>query len=77
MNDLQPLPIKRHRPERTEVIEWKDPAAEMPDSESTVLLCLEDDTGREVEAGFHDGEEWLCARCWRGEGYFWPERMGP
>lgn len=39
---------------RVEVITWKDPAVQMPDSDELVLLILEDDS--EVVGGWWDSE---------------------
>lgn len=55
------VPAKRHRPERTETIEWKDPDDEMPDAEQT-CLCLWLETqvdGDPVDKGFTDGANWF------------------
>lgn len=40
-----------------EIIEWIDPAHQMPDADETVLIIM----GGDVEAsmGFFDGERWL------------------
>lgn len=41
----------------SELIEWFNPAGQMPDADTTVLLIV----GGDVEAcvGYHDGERWI------------------
>lgn len=43
----------------SEIIEWFDPAEQMPDSDTTVLLIISGDP--ETSLGYHDGTTWLEA----------------
>ena len=41
-----------------ETITWRRPKAEMPDDDTTVLLCIEIAGDRDVVSGFLDADEW-------------------